>query len=218
MGQGATPGDWWLKDYNGDGVVDGNDNHPIATTGLPIFNYGISLGGSWRNFDIALDWQGAYGVNVQYGEVLVEALGFGGQNTLSYFMDRWRPEDPNADYFNPNTKYIPGYFPVTGHDGRRSGTNGIMNASYIRLKTAELGYNFNFKLLSRVGVKDLRLFVSGYNLLTFTPLKNVDPERPGTSGSAAATNNISGGSSTSGVDFYDDPITRTYSIGAKLKF
>ncbi len=175
VGQGTTPGDWWLVDYNGDGIVDGNDNHPIGTTGLPIFNYGISLGASWKNFDIALDWQGAYGVNVQYGEVLVEALGFGGQNTLTWFMDRWRPEDPNADYFSTNTKWIPGYYPVTGHDGRRTGTNGVMNASYIRLKTVELGYNFNSKLLSRAGIKDLRVFVSGYNVLTFTPLKDVDP-------------------------------------------
>jgi TonB-linked SusC/RagA family outer membrane protein len=208
MGQGALPGDWWLKDWNGDGVVNGSDEHPIATSGLPIFNYGISLGASWRNFDVAMDWQGAHGVYVQYSEVLVEALAFGGQNTLTWFMDRWHPEDPTADYFNPNTKWVEGYYPVTGHDGRRTGTNGVMNASYIRLKTAELGYNFNSKLLSRVGIKDARVFLSGYNLLTFTGLKDVDPERPGSAG----------GSSTNYIDFYNDPITRTYTIGAKLKF
>jgi hypothetical protein len=208
MGQGATPGDWWLNDWNGDGVIDNNDQHPIATTGLPIFNYGISLGGSWRNFDIAMDLQGSHGVYVQYSEVLVEALAFGGQNTLTWFMDRWRPQDPGADYFSPGTKWIPGYYPVTGHDGRRTGSNGVMNASYIRLKTAELGYTFNAKLLSRAGIQDLRLFLSGYNLLTFTGLKDVDPERPGSAGS----------SSTNFIDFYNDPINRTYTIGAKLKF
>ncbi len=208
MGQGAVPGDWWLNDWNGDGVVDGNDDHPIATTGLPVFNYGISLGASWKNLDVAIDLQGAYGVYVQYSEVLTEALAFGGQNTLTWFTDRWRPEDPKADYFNPNTKWIPGYYPVTGHDGRRTGTNGVMNASYVRLKTAEIGYSFNPRLLSKAGVKDLRLFLSGYNLLTFTGLKNVDPERPG----------AAGGSSTNYIDFYNDPITKTYTIGAKLKF
>jgi len=208
-GQGALPGDWYLNDWNGDGVVNASDDHPIATTGLPVFNYGISLGGSWKNFDLAMDWQGAYGVNVQYGEVLVEALAFGGQNTLTWFMDRWHPEDPNADYFSTKTKYVPGYYPVTGHDGRRTGTNGIMNASYIRLKTLEVGYTFNFKPLTRVGIRDLRLFLSGYNLLTFTPLKDVDPERPGING---------GGASTSGIDFYNDPITRTFTAGLKLKF
>jgi len=209
VGQGTLPGDWYLQDWNGDGVVDGNDDHPIATTGLPIFNYGISLGASWKNFDVAVDLQGAQGVYVQYSEVLVQALPFGGQNTLSWFMDRWHPQDPNADYFNPGTKWVAGYYPVTGHDGRRTGSNGIMNASYVRLKTAELGYTLNPKVLSRAGLKDLRLFVSGYNLLTFTPLRNVDPERPG-------INN--GGASTSSIDFYNDPITRTYTVGLRLKF
>jgi TonB-linked SusC/RagA family outer membrane protein len=208
VGQGTLPGDWYLVDWNGDGVVDNSDQHPIATTGLPVFNYGISIGGSWRNFDVALDFQGAYGVNVQYGEVLVEALSFGGQNTLSYFMDRWHPADINADYFSPKTQWVGGYYPVTGHDGRRSGSNGIMNASYIRLKTAEIGYTLNPKLLSRVGMKDVRVFVSGYNLLTFTPLKNVDPERPGIN---------SGGASTSGIDFYNDPITKTFTGGVRVR-
>jgi TonB-linked SusC/RagA family outer membrane protein len=208
MGQGSTPGDWYMNDWNGDGVTNSGDDHPIATTGLPVFNYGISLGGSWRNFDIAMDWQGAYGVYVQYSEVLVEALAFGGQNTLTWFMDRWHPEDPNADYFSPNTKWIPGYYPVTGHDGRRTGTNGVMNASYIRLKTAELGYTFTSNLIRKAGIKDLRLYLSGYNLLTFTPLRDVDPERPGSNG----------GASTNYIDFYNDPINRTYTIGARIKF
>jgi len=83
-----------------------------------------------------------------------------------------------------------------------------MNASYIRLKTAELGYSLNPKLLSGTGITEFRLFVSGYNLLTFTGLENVDPERPG----------AAGGASTNYIDFYNDPITRTYTIGAKLKF
>ncbi|HEV7781209.1 MAG TPA: SusC/RagA family TonB-linked outer membrane protein [Chitinophagaceae bacterium] len=209
VGQGTLPGDWYLSDWNGDGVINGNDEHPIATMGLPVFNYGFSIGGVWRNFDVALDWQGAHGVYVQYAEVLTEALPFNGQNTLSWFMDRWHTEDPNADYFNPNTKWIGGYYPATAHDGRRSGSNGIMNASYIRLKTAELGYTFNnTKLLSSAGIKEFRVYVSGYNLLTFTPLEGVDPERPGSAG----------GASTNYIDFYNDPITRTYTVGLRLKF
>ena len=84
-----------------------------------------------------------------------------------------------------------------------------MNASYIRLKTAELGYTFNTaKLLSSAGIKEFRVYVSGYNLLTFTPLKGVDPERPGSAG----------GASTNYIDFYNDPITRTYTVGLRLKF
>jgi TonB-linked SusC/RagA family outer membrane protein len=208
MGQGATPGDWILNDWNGDGVIDGNDNHPFATYGLPFFNYGISLGGSWKNFDLAMNFQGAYGVYVQYGELLVSALPFSGQNTLSYFLDRWRPTDPNADYFSTNTEWIPGFFPVTGHSDRNQGSNQVQNASYMRLKTLEIGYTLPNNLLSKVKIKNLRVYLSGYNLLTFTKLENLDPERQGST--PENTNNY--------VDYYSYPVNKTYTIGASIKF
>jgi len=208
VGQSTLPGDWALNDWNEDGVIDGNDTHPIASLGLPVFNYGISLGGTWKGLDLALDFQGAWGVYVQYAEVLTEALPFGGQNTLTWFMDRWRPADPNADYFNPNTEWISGYYPVTGRDGMRTGTNGIQNASYMRLKTAQLGYTLPNKWISKINMRNLRVYLSGYNLLTFTGLENVDPERPGAAGGASSTN----------IDFYNYPVNRTYTIGATVKF
>lgn len=208
MGQGSLPGDWVLNDWNNDGTINGDDEHPIATTGLPLFNYGINLGASWKSFDLAANFQGSYGVYVQYGEVLTEALPFGGQNTLSYFLDRWRPADPNADYFSTATEWIPGYFPVTGHDGRRQGTNLVQDASYMRLKTLELGYTLPKNLLAKAGIKNLRVYLSGYNLLTFTGLKNVDPERPGSQG----------GASTNAIDIYNYPINKTYTLGASIKF
>lgn len=171
MGQGSTPGDWALNDWNEDGVTDGNDFHPIATNGLPKFNYGINLGASFKDFDLAMNFQGAYGVYVQYGELLVQPLPFNGQQTLSYFLDRWRPSDPNADYFSPATEWISGFFPVTGHDGRRTGTNLVQNSSYMRLKTMELGYTLPKELMSKLKIKNLRVYLSGYNLLTFSKLK-----------------------------------------------
>jgi hypothetical protein len=57
-------------------------------------------------------------------------------------------------------------------------------------------------------MKDLRVYLSGYNLLTFTGLDNVDPERPGSDG----------GASTSSIDIYNYPINRTFTIGASVKF
>jgi TonB-linked SusC/RagA family outer membrane protein len=206
LAQNTLPGDWALNDWNGDGVINDQDQHPIASIGRPVFNYGISLGGTWKCIDLALDFQGAWGVYVQYAEALTEALPFGGQNTLTWFMDRWRPVDPNADYFNPNTQWIEGYYPVTGHDGRRTGTNGVQNASYMRLKTAEIGYSLPAKWLTKVKVNNVRVYMSGYNLLTFTGLKNVDPERP-TAGTGDAY-----------VEFYNYPVNKTYTIGATVKF
>jgi TonB-linked SusC/RagA family outer membrane protein len=209
MGQGSTPGDWILNDWNEDGVIDGNDDHPIATNGLPLFNYGINMGASWKKFDMVALFQGAYGVYNQLGELLVNPLPFSGQNTLSYFMDRWRPTDPNADYFSTATQWIPGFYPVTGHDGRRTGTNLVQDASYLRLKTLELGYTLPTNMLSKAGIKNLRVYLSGYNLLTFTGLKNVDPERSGPDPTT---------SGTPYVDFYSYPVNKTYSLGAVIKF
>ena len=209
MGQGATPGDWIQNDWNEDGVINASDEHPIATNGLPKFNYGINLGASWKDFDLAMNLQGAYGVYVQYGELLVSPLPFNGQQTLSYFLDRWRPEDPNADYFSTATKWIPGFFPATTHDGRRTGSNLVQDASYIRMKTLELGYTLPKRLLSKAGIKNLRVYLSGYNLLTFTGLKNADPERGGDN---PAIN------STPYVDYYSYPVNKTYTFGATIKF
>jgi hypothetical protein len=123
-------------------------------------------------------------------------------------MDRWRPVDPNADFFSPATEWIPGYYPVTGHDGRRTGTNLVQDASYMRLKTLELGYTLPKNLFSKAGIEDLRVYLSGYNLLTFTGLRDVDPERPG----------AEGGASTNTVDVYNYPVNKTFTIGASIKF
>ena len=208
MGQGATPGDWIQNDWNGDGVVDANDVHPIATYGLPLFNYGINMGGSWKSFDLAMNFQGAFGTYVAYGELLNHPLSFSGQQTLSYFMDRWRPTDPNADFFSTATKWTPGFWPVTLHNDRALGSNMVQDASYLRLKTLELGYTLPKRLLSRTGIKNLRVYLSGYNLLTFTGLKYLDPERQGST--PENTNNY--------VDYYSYPVNKTYTLGASIKF
>jgi TonB-linked SusC/RagA family outer membrane protein len=208
MGQGTTPGDWAQNDWNEDGVINASDEHPIATYGLPLFNYGINTGGSWKDFDLAMNWMGAFGTYVSYGELLNHALPFSGQNTLSYFMDRWHPTDPNADYFSPATQWVPGFWPVTLHNDRAMGSNLVQDASYLRLKTLELGYTLPKKLLSKTGIKNLRLYVSGYNLLTFTKLEHLDPERQGST--PENTNNY--------VDYYSYPVNKTFTLGASIKF
>ncbi|MDR2806308.1 MAG: TonB-dependent receptor [Dysgonamonadaceae bacterium] len=208
QGQGTVPGDWWGEDWNGDGIVNDDDNHPYATYGLPVFNYGINMGASWRNLDLAANFQGAYGIYAAYGEVLVEALSFGGANTLSWFMDRWHPVDPEADIFDSRTQWVEGYYPITGHDGRRQASNNVNNTSYLRLKTLELGYTLPKKWMSKAGIKNLRLYVNGYNLLTFSGLHGIDPERPGSSG----------GASSDYIDFYSYPVNKTYTVGINIKF
>ena len=203
---GALPGDYYNVDWNNDGVINGDDNHPIATNNLPLVNYGISIGAVWKGFDLNMNFQGAAKVYTQLGEVLGEPLAFDG-GAVTMFMDRWRPVDRMADLWDPTTQWIPGRYPITGHS-TGNGEIRIENASYLRLKTLELGYNLPDKWISKVGIAGLRIYFSGYNLLTFTGLKHTDPEHPGGTGG-----------NTSGSDgVYSYPINKTYNIGASIKF
>ncbi len=206
---GVLPGDYWYEDWNEDGVIDGNDMHPVATYNLPVFNYGITLGASWKGIDLSMNFQGAAGVYSSFTEIFTEVGPFNGGSALSIYTDRWRTVDPNADPWNPHTEWISGTYPATGHSFNSYAT-GIRNASYIRLKTLELGYSFPRHLLAKAKIKDLRVFVNGYNLLTFSPLKNIDPERPGAQGGA----NTSG----TGILIYNYPVNRTVNFGASIKF
>jgi TonB-linked SusC/RagA family outer membrane protein len=205
---GTVPGDYYYEDWNGDGVINGNDAHPIATYGMPLFNYGITLGGSWKGIDLSMNFQGAAQVYYRYTEALAEPLSFGGGGTMTKFWDRWHPVDPNADIFDPSTQWVKGYYPVTGSP-LADGTRAIQNASYIRLKTIEIGYTLPKRLLAGTGVKELRVYFSGYNLLTITGLKDMDPEHPGGEGGATDNNTI---------NTYKYPINRTFNLGASIKF
>jgi hypothetical protein len=89
------------------------------------------------------------------------------------------------------------------------GTKAIQDASYLRVKSLELGYTLPTQLLKRVGVKRLRVYANSYNLFTFTGLKNYDPEhqgpRPGEDFGVAL-----GG--------YTYPMNRTFTLGANISF
>ena len=209
-GGGNVPGDYYYKDWNGDGVINGNDVHPIATYGLPLFNYGIALGANWNNFDLSMNFQGASGIYYQYSEALGMPL-WGRGGAMTKFYDRWRPVDPNADIFDPSTQWVPGHYATTGSPLAQDVTStlSVEDASYLRLKTIDLGYTIPKKLIRKAGIKELRIYFNGYNLLTFTKLKNMDPEHPGGAG---------GPSDNTVYNNYRYPNNKTYNLGASIKF
>lgn len=205
-GQGTLPGDYWYKDWNGDGIVDGNDNHPVATYNMPVFNYGITIGAQWRGIDVSANFAGAAGIYNLYDEVFTEVGPFNGGAVLDIYTDRWHTVNVDDDPWNPNTEWVEGYYPATSHSFNQ-GTTGIKNTSYMRLKTLEVGYTLPERFLKAAKIKDVRIYFSGYNLLTFCGMKDIDPERPGASGGVGG-----------GVAFYNYPVNKTYNIGATLKF
>jgi len=189
--------------------VDGNDSHPVATYNLPVFNYGLTFGLDWRGIDFSMNWQGAAGIYNQYNEVFTEVGPFNGGAALDIYKDRWHTVNSWDDPWNPTTEWEEGYYPATGHSFS-TGSTGIKNSSYIRLKTVELGYTLPAKWTRKVKIKTLRFYVNAYNLLTFSALKNIDPERPGTNGGVNTGSNS--------ILFYNYPVNRTLNVGVNVKF
>lgn len=210
-GQNSTlPGDYIYEDWNNDGVIDANDKHPIATTisqgsdakdkrNYPLMNFGISLGGDYHGFDVAMTFQGAAMSYVAYGDQLASPLGWNG-NALEYFMDRWHPTDPKADPYDPNNTWIAGTYAYGAKTADVNSTFAIQKGDYIRLKTAEIGYTFPKRWTTKVGIQSLRIYVNGYNLFTITGVKGMDPEKP--------------------AQLYGQmyPLNRTYNFGANVTF
>jgi TonB-linked SusC/RagA family outer membrane protein len=198
VSRNAVVGDYVYEDWNGDGQINGDDVHPIAYNSAPLTTFGLTLGGSYKGFDFNTVWQGATGVTVSYFEQLNIPL-WGGGSALTMFLDRYHPADPNADPYNPNTVWIPGNYALTGTTADVNSMFNIQNARYLRLKSAELGYSLSSGFAKKIGIKGARIFVTGYNLLTFTGVKYLDPEHP---------------SSTYG---YLYPLNKTYSLGVNVK-
>jgi len=115
------------------------------------------------------------------------------------FLDRYHPTDPKADPYDPNTVWTPGYFALTGSTANTNSLSNIHSAAYVRLKSAELGYTLPDGVAKKLGIKGARIFANGYNILTITGLKYLDPEHP---------------SANYG---YLYPLDKIYSIGVNVK-
>jgi TonB-linked SusC/RagA family outer membrane protein len=205
----TVPGDYYYKDWNNDGIIDSKDDHPIATSDIPLYNYGLTIGLNYKGFDMNMVLQGAAGVYVQYDGQFAEPLLFD-RSSLTRFLDSWHTADPYANVFDPNTQWVPGYYPAMGSPPAK-GTKAIQDASYLRVKSLEFGYSLSPDLLKSIGVRRLRVYVNSYNLLTFTGLKNYDPEHQGLS----PRNN---GDFTKAYEGYTYPINRTFNFGATISF
>lgn len=204
------PGDYKYEDWNGDGVIDGWDQHPIATganaQNTPRLYYGFTLDLRYKGFDVTAVFQGGALATVKYEGVLAYAFSYDG-NGPDFYYDRWHMQNPLGDPRDPRTIWTPGTYPTTSQSsaamGLNYGTNSnqtIHRTDYLRCKSLELGYSIPQKLSNRIGIKGLRFYGTAYNILTITSLKYLDPEHP---------------SANNGFDY---PLMRTINFGANLKF
>jgi TonB-linked SusC/RagA family outer membrane protein len=209
IGRGTTLGDYEYQDWNGDGMISDLDVHPLASNGMvPLIYFGVTLSGTWRGFDVTMLWQGAGKRYVAPRQYLYQPI-WADTNALTQFLDRWRPEDPTANPYDPATKWVSGYYGYTGSSPNYNSDFNIQNAAYLRLKNIELGYSLPKNWLKAVNIQNLRVFVSAYNILTFTKLKNIDPEF------YTNPDESKGGLSDYG---YSYPLNKTISLGINVKF
>jgi TonB-linked SusC/RagA family outer membrane protein len=196
-GRDVVPGDYIYEDWNGDGVIDANDYHPIVYNTTPWLNYSLSFNGTWHGIDLYLLFQGSAMGSVQYQEQFLEPMwGDTNAGTMEQFMNRWHPTDPSADPFSPATKWVKGYYAYTGHDADANSTFAFANDAYLRLKTIEVGYTL--PKVHKLRNFQVRVFFNAYNALTFTKVKVIDPEHPNDSSS----------------NLY--PLNKTYTLGLTL--
>lgn len=174
-GQGnrtLRPGDFKYEDVNKDGEITSLDEIPIARSHIPDVSYGLNLRMAWKRFDLSLLLQGAARFNFQYIEQLRAPLPWG-RNSLTMFMDRWHHED----IYDTSSPWVPGKYPATNYPASNNWSSEFWwpDASYVRLKSLEIGYTAD-ELLEKTGIQ-LRVFASGFNLFTLSGLDYVDPEK-----------------------------------------
>ncbi|RYZ16516.1 MAG: TonB-dependent receptor, partial [Sphingobacteriales bacterium] len=144
----TIPGDYYYEDWNEDGVINDKDDQPIATKDIPLVNYGINMGVNFKNFDLNALFAGATSFYVQYAEQYAEPLMYG-RSSLTQFLDSWHTVNPGDNVFDPNTQWVPGFYPAMGSP-IAEGTKAVQDASYLRLKTLELGYSVPALTLSKI--------------------------------------------------------------------
>lgn len=192
------PGDIKYRDINGDLTVNASD-YTVIGRSLPIHIGGFTNNFTYKGFDLSIFLQWSYGNDILNANRLVfdgNALNKSYLNQFASYENRWTPSHTNTDVFRTGGYYGGGYSSRYVEDG-----------SYLRLKTASLGYSFPQPLLKRLKLKSFRAYFSGQNLLTWTKYSGLDPEV-----------NTYPSALTGGFDYSSYPRARTYTVGVNLSF
>ncbi len=184
---GARPGDMKFKDLNNDGQINADDRTFIGNP-IPKITYGVNFNASYKNFDFSFLIQGVQDVD-RYND-MIQILNYDSRpfNSTTDVLSSWNGEGtsnttPRLTFNNNGGGFVSSKF--------------VEDASYMRLKNMEFGYTFNNSIS---GGSNLRVYVSGQNLLTVTKYKGLDPE------------------STSLIDKGTYPQSKAYMFGARINF
>ncbi|AWW33313.1 TonB-dependent receptor [Echinicola strongylocentroti] len=182
----AQVGDIKLVDLNEDGQINAQDQARFDYSETPEFVFGLNASAQYKGFDFSMLWQGqtnAYNLDTEFRK-----LGTTGYDNTAVARaeDRWTVDNPD------------GSMPRADDASPSNNTFWVFDASFVRLKQVELGYTLPKPVSSSIKMDNVRLYISGFNMLTFAKNDWTDPERSG------------------GYLFY--PQLRTMNLGVNIKF
>lgn len=193
----VQPGDIKYKDINGDGRIDDKDIVPIGYSTFPEMMFGLSFGFNWKGLDFSVLFQGASLVSTVPSRRTMRGF-YTKTGANKDLLKSWSAERYAA---GQEIRY-PRYSVTNDTHNYVVSTYWVEDASYLRVKSMEIGYNFSAKAFSKVGISSMRVYLNGNNLLTFCNLyPGEDPEYPAVSANAEPY-----------------PLTRTFNLGLNVNF
>ena len=214
MSSEMLPGMYKIDDRNGDGIITTADRYYSWQEANPPLQLGMMIFMSYKGFDLSATINGATLVHKQMD--IAGGTGYGYSNTLfTQYMDHYRLADGYTDPRDPQSVWVPGFYPALApannhYDYTSLGTYHFLqpyswvDGTYVRLKSLEIGYALPKNLISKVGLKNARVFMSGTNLITICNkiVKPWDPER----------------NQSDYVGTLGQPLMKTYSLGVNITF
>ena len=197
-GSSVKPGSFKFKDLNNDNVVDDTYDRKIISRSIPKHYGGINNTFIYKNFELGVFFDWSYGNQIlNEGKYLSEGTQSWMNLRSDFWHNRWTPENPTNLYGtvasqNSTSTFISSYY--------------VEDASFIRLKTVNLIYNFPAKIASKLRFNDINVYVNGSNLYTFTKYSGYDPD-------ISYYNQL-----LTGFDRYSYPKSRTITFGIKATF
>lgn len=167
----VQPGDLKYADLNNDGKIDGYDMSVTGNPNTPNTVYGINLGVRYKSISISANFQGALNFNVRGTAESIRAFS---SNLTAIHQQAWTPElGDNAKY--PRLTLLGGISDPGGYPS----TFWFIPGDYLRLRNAQVNFEVPSKFSLKLGIPQIRIYMNGSNLLTFTKLSKLyqfDPE------------------------------------------
>lgn len=199
---GGVAGDPLFADIDGSGDITEADRTTIGNPN-PDFTWGFTNNFSYKNLDLSIFLQGSQGGDI-FNLTNVQLTNGDANTTRAYYNSAWTPT--NTDTNAPR---------VGNNSNREISSRFIEDGSYVRLKNISLGYTVPSDITEKLGLDNLRLSLSGQNLLTFTNYSGLDPE---VSYYGSGGNNNTSSNTAQGFDFGNYPTVRTVTMSLNLKF